>query len=65
MTTADATIRPDTTHAGLLARHPLVFYFIIAYAGSWLIWLPLALSENGTGLLPFRVPNKTALVGKT
>src|SRR5262249_58554578 len=24
----------------LLARHPLVFYFIIAYAFSWLAWMP-------------------------
>jgi uncharacterized protein len=43
-------------HQGVLARHPLTFYFIIAYAGSWLIWLPLALSEDGTGLLPFSSP---------
>jgi hypothetical protein len=27
----------------LLARHPLVFYFIIAYAFSWLAWMPLVL----------------------
>jgi uncharacterized protein len=63
MTTADATTRTDTTHAGLLARHPLVFYFIIAYAGSWLIWLPLALSEDGSGLLPFSSPLLLAWFG--
>jgi hypothetical protein len=40
----------------LLARHPLVFYFIIAYAFSWLLWVPLALSEDGAGLLAFRGP---------
>src|SRR5215510_8487157 len=40
----------------LLARHPLVFFFIIAYAFSWLLWVPLALSEDGIGLLSFRGP---------
>jgi uncharacterized protein len=36
---------------GLLARHPLVSFFVIAYAGSWLVWMPLVLSEDGAGLL--------------
>jgi uncharacterized protein len=40
----------------LLARHPLVFYFIIAYAFSWLAWMPLVLSEDGAGLLSYRNP---------
>jgi uncharacterized protein len=39
----------------LLTRHPLVFFFLIAYAGSWLLELPIALSETGTGLLPFTI----------
>jgi uncharacterized protein len=41
---------------GLLTRHPLVFFFLIAYAGSWLVWMPLVLSERGTALLPFNSP---------
>jgi len=40
----------------LLARHPLVFYFIIAYAFSWLAEMPLVLSEDGAGLLSYRSP---------
>ena len=52
MTTA-APVQPSAPHQSVLARHPVTFYFIIAYAGSWLVWLPLALSEDGTGLLPF------------
>jgi CAAX protease family protein len=51
-----APVQPAAPHQGLLARHPLTFYFIIAYAGSWLVWLPLALSKDGTGLLPFSIP---------
>ena len=57
MTTTDnAAERPGASRGGLLARHPLVFYFIIAYAGAWLVEVPIALSETGTGLLPFTIP---------
>jgi hypothetical protein len=31
-----ASVQPDAPHQGVLARHPLVFYFIMAYAGTWL-----------------------------
>jgi uncharacterized protein len=58
-----APAQPAAPHQGVLARHPLTFYFIIAYAGSWLIWLPLALSEDGTGLLPFSSPLLLATFG--
>src|SRR6058998_3366893 len=40
----------------LLARHPLTFYFLIAYAFAWVVWVPLALSKDGAGLLSFRSP---------
>jgi uncharacterized protein len=57
MTTVDnAAQRPGAAREGLLARHPLVFFFLIAYAGSWLLEVPIALSETGTGLLPFTIP---------
>ena len=36
------------------SRHPLVLYFVLAYAFSWLIWLPLAASVNG--LISTRLP---------
>jgi len=52
MTTAESAERPGAAREGLLARHPLLFFFIIAYAGSWLFSLPVALSEAGVGLLP-------------
>jgi CAAX protease family protein len=41
---------------GVLARYPLIFYFIIAYAGSWLVVLPYLRSSGGAGLLPFNWP---------
>ena len=56
MTTANASERPATPGGGLLARHPLISYFLMAYAGTWLITVPLALSANGVGLLPFGIP---------
>src|SRR5215211_4123654 len=38
---------------GLLIRHPLVSFFTLAYALTWLAWSPWYLSEAGIGLLPF------------
>jgi hypothetical protein len=33
MTTA--TERPDAARGGLIARHPLVFFFVLAFAFTW------------------------------
>src|ERR671917_516365 len=55
MTTANASERPATPRGGLLARHPLIFYFLMAYAGTWLVSVPVALSANGVGLLPVSI----------
>src|SRR5829696_5339143 len=38
---------------GLLIRHPLVSFFTLAYALTWLAWSPWYLSEDGVGLLPY------------
>lgn len=54
-------IEPTTTNqqelsvsSSPLKRHPLVAYFLFAYALAWLLWLPLVLSTGGgLGLLPF------------
>src|SRR3712207_4467334 len=57
MTTADnAAQRPSAAREGLLARHPLVSFFVIAYAGSWLVELPYVRFADGAGLLPFNWP---------
>jgi membrane protease YdiL (CAAX protease family) len=57
MTTADnAAQRQGAAREGLLARYPLTFYFLIAYAFSWLVWVPLALSQDDAGLLSFHSP---------
>jgi membrane protease YdiL (CAAX protease family) len=43
----------------LIKRHPLVAYFVIAFAGAWITLLPLLLARNGFGLLPLTLPGWT------
>ncbi len=52
MTTASRGSAPRT---GVLARHPLVGFFVLAYLLSWLVWSPWVLGEDGAGWLPTRV----------
>jgi membrane protease YdiL (CAAX protease family) len=40
----------------LLVRHPYWAFFTIAYAATWILNLPLLLSRDGFGLLPYSVP---------
>ncbi len=40
----------------LLARHPLVAYFTIAFLGTWLVDLPIVLGQDGLGLLGYHIP---------
>src|SRR4051794_39851032 len=63
MTAANSPVQSASPYKGLLARHPLVFYFIIAYAFSWLVWMPLVLSEDGAGLLSASVAIAIASFG--
>jgi membrane protease YdiL (CAAX protease family) len=48
--------RQTAAREGLVARHPLTFYFLIAYGFAWLVWVPLALSKDGAGVLSFHSP---------
>jgi hypothetical protein len=56
-----APVQPDAPHQGVLARHPLTFYFLLAYAGTWVVTVPFALSANGVGFLPFGIPNGSVI----
>jgi len=42
----------------LINDHPLVAYFVLAFTGTWLLYLPVVLGKNtnGLGLLPFTLP---------
>jgi len=42
--------------ADFVRRHPLIAYFVLAYAGSWLVWAFYVLSLDGLALLPFHAP---------
>ncbi|WP_328558460.1 type II CAAX endopeptidase family protein [Streptomyces coelicoflavus] len=41
---------------GRIRRHPLVWFFSLAFLLSWVGWTPYILSENGLGVLHFQFP---------
>lgn len=42
--------RPDTSPpAGWVARHPLPAFFLLAFGGAWLLWLPGLVGIGGAG----------------
>ena len=51
----NASVQPASPQGGLLARHPLISFFVMAFAFSWIAWSPWYLSEEGVGLLPYPV----------
>jgi uncharacterized protein len=60
MSVGNASARPASAQRGLLARHPLISFFVMAYAFSWIAWSPWVLSEEGVGLLPFELSGATS-----
>jgi membrane protease YdiL (CAAX protease family) len=40
----------------LIAGHPLLAFFTLAFAGEWIVMLPLILAQNGMGVLPYTLP---------
>src|SRR4051794_36082515 len=56
--TIAAPVQPAAPQRGLkalLARHPLISFFVMAFAFSWIVWSPWVLSEDGLGLLPYKL----------
>jgi membrane protease YdiL (CAAX protease family) len=66
MSTITTTSQPATSSPlkRLISGHPLLAYFVIAFAGFWALMLPLALSRgvNGLGILPFRIPESGSVL---
>jgi uncharacterized protein len=62
MTTATPPVQPASPNKGLLARHPLISFFAMAFAFSWIAWSPWVLSEDGVGLLPLKVGAASNLI---
>jgi uncharacterized protein len=50
-----APLQPAAPQRGLkalLARYPLISFFVMAYAFSWIVWAPWVLGEDGANVLP-------------
>ena len=63
------SILPATSQAAsssqlkrLIKHHPLLTYFVIAFAGTWLVDLPMLLGKDGLGLFPYRFGDAGMLV---
>ncbi len=57
------SMAPANRLSQVMRRHPLFFFYLMAYAFSWLTWLPLVLSQEGLRLWPFHMPWGTIGVG--
>src|ERR671926_155693 len=55
MSVSNTSARTAPPQRSLLARHPLISFFVMAFAFSWIVWSPWVLSEEGVGLLPFEL----------
>src|SRR4051812_27846111 len=55
MTLFSATVRsaPTKSLKQLLTSYPLAAFFVLAFAGSWLIALPFIMGQQGIGLFPY------------
>ena len=60
MSVGNASAHPASPQRGLLARHPLISFFVMAYAFSWNAWNPWVLSEEGVGLLSYELSGATS-----
>jgi hypothetical protein len=62
MSTASAPAQP-TRRPSLLARHPLVSYYLIDFVFSWLMFLPAVLSYYGVLSLGDQLVGYLAIAG--
>ena len=64
MSTTTTTSQAATTSSfkRLMIRHPLLAFFVIAFAGAWLGLLPLVLDTHGFGLVPLTFPDVVCFI---
>ena len=60
--TVASQFAPASPLKRLLARHPILGYFAIAFGGTWGLLLAPVLAQNGIGLLPFMVPDIALMI---
>ena len=56
------TLPTEPKLSALVKRHPLIAYFILAFAGTWITFLPVWLSPRGLGVLPFSLPDAASIL---
>lgn len=61
MSTVTAS-HPRGALAVFVGQRPLLVYFVLAFAGTWLFFAPLTFSQHGLGLLPFTLPDAVAFL---
>jgi uncharacterized protein len=62
-TVSSSMVRQEApARQGLIASHPLIAYFVLALAITWLVFGPVALGQNGLGLLPYTLPDGAVLL---
>jgi membrane protease YdiL (CAAX protease family) len=64
MTTFPATAHPVQPFSikGFAAQHPILTFFGLLYVIVWLFYLPLILSQDGLGILPYHIPFPPVLI---
>jgi membrane protease YdiL (CAAX protease family) len=64
MTATDQLARPSRVRSlrAFVQRNPLTSYFVLAFAGTWIVLLVPLLGGNGLGLLPYTLPDIAALL---
>jgi uncharacterized protein len=56
------TVVKQNSVAGWIRQHPLITYFTMAFAGTWGLFGPVWLGQQGAGLIPIKLPDVVAII---